>query len=129
MRTGSPRNAIFKGQHRKEYTWFSIMDAIPWLSIDAVKAARQTMRACQYGDTEVILTNYTNLLFHLQQLAPGLGREVGAVVNQFLPEMGGIGQERARGYESFSDWSPSWITTLNEKAARENNEMRPRYTD
>jgi short-subunit dehydrogenase len=129
MRTGSPRNALFKGQHRKEYAWFSLGAGAPWLSIDAVKAARQTMRACQNGDTEVILSNYTNFVYHLQQLTPGLAREMGAIVNRFLPEMGGIGQQAARGYESFSSVSPSWATTLNEQAARENNEMRPRYVE
>lgn len=29
MRTGSPYNAIFKGQHRAEYTWFSLSDSLP----------------------------------------------------------------------------------------------------
>ena len=32
MRTGSPRNALFKGQHRAEYAWFSISDSLPFLS-------------------------------------------------------------------------------------------------
>ncbi len=126
MRTGSPRNALFKGQHRKEYAWFSISDSLPWVSIDAVKAARQTLRACQRGDTEVILANNTNPFVHLQQLTPGLAREAAALVNMLLPEMGGIGQQAARGYESQSRWSPSLLTTLGERAARENNEMRPR---
>ncbi|MDB5386868.1 MAG: ketoacyl reductase, partial [Planctomycetaceae bacterium] len=35
MRTGSPRNAVFKGDHRAEYAWFSIADSIPGLSMEA----------------------------------------------------------------------------------------------
>ena len=35
MRTGSPRNATFKGQHHAEYAWFSISDAMPLLSMSA----------------------------------------------------------------------------------------------
>src|SRR5262249_17300153 len=37
MRTGSPRNALFKGQHRAEYVWFSISDSLPILSMSAEK--------------------------------------------------------------------------------------------
>ncbi len=33
MRTGSPRNAEFKGQHRAEYAWFTISDSVPGFSI------------------------------------------------------------------------------------------------
>ncbi len=35
MRTGSPRNADFKGQHRFEYAWFSISDALPLKTLRA----------------------------------------------------------------------------------------------
>lgn len=129
LRTGSPRNALFKGQHRKEYAWFSIGDGMPWVSMDAMKAARQILRACQNGDPEVILSNYTNLTYHLHQLAPGLAQEAAALVNRLLPELGGIGRQAARGYESFSGWSPSWMTQLNEQAALQNNEMRPRLVE
>lgn len=126
MRTGSPRNALFKGQHRKEYAWFTISDSLPWVSMDATKAARQILRACQRGDAEVILSNNTNPFIHLQQLMPGLARELTSLVNRLLPEMGGIGQQAARGYQSESPWSPSLLTVLTERAAQENNQMRPR---
>jgi len=45
-----------------------------------------------------------------------------AVVNQLLPEAGGVGTQTRKGRESTSAWSPSWLTTLNEKAAMRNNE-------
>src|SRR5205807_1998888 len=41
MRTGSPPNADFKGQHRKEYAWFAISGALPLFSISAERAARR----------------------------------------------------------------------------------------
>lgn len=126
MRTGSPRNALFKGQHRKEYAWFTIGDSLPWVAMDATKAARQTLHACQGGDPEVILSNYLNPIYHLQQLIPGLGLEIEALVNLLLPKMGGIAHQAARGYESESTWAPSKLTQLTERAAVENNEMRPR---
>jgi hypothetical protein len=49
-----------------------------------------------------------------------------AFVNRFLPAPGGIGRKAAFGYESESNLSPSWLTSLGDQAARRNNEMRPR---
>jgi NAD(P)-dependent dehydrogenase (short-subunit alcohol dehydrogenase family) len=126
MRTGSPRNALFKGRHRQEYAWFAISGSLPWVAMDATKAARQILRACQNGDAEVILSNYLNPMYHVQQFFPGLGLEIQSLVNRLLPGMGGIAHQAARGYESESEWAPSRLTQLTERAARENNEMRPR---
>ena len=36
MRTGSHLNALFKGQHAEEFTWFSIIDSLPISSIDRI---------------------------------------------------------------------------------------------
>ena len=49
MRTGSPRHAIFKGRHRAEYAWFSISDALPLVSMDADRAARQILDSIRRG--------------------------------------------------------------------------------
>src|SRR5688500_3368518 len=40
MRTGSPRNAYFKGRHREEYAWFHVSDALPLTAMHARRAAR-----------------------------------------------------------------------------------------
>src|SRR5262249_8631682 len=56
MRTGSPRHALFKGQHRKEYAWFSISDALPGLSMDADRAAMEIVEALKRGGAERILS-------------------------------------------------------------------------
>ena len=126
MRTGSPRGAEFKGKHREEYTWFSVGDALPIVSMDAGKAARQTLTACQRGDAEVILFNRSNLGILFQQLAPEWTTEIFSLINRLLPEMGGIGRQAARGYQSQTQWSPSWLTQLGERAAVQNNELGPR---
>ncbi len=123
MRTGSPLHAIFKGQHRLEYAWFSIGDSLPIVSISAEQAAQQILMACQRGDSEVIVNNPLNLVIYLQQLVPKLAHEVLAQINRLLPEMGGIGQQAARGFESQSRWSPSWLTRLSDQAALRNNEL------
>src|SRR5215216_1169689 len=43
MRTGSPRNAEFKGQHRFEYAWFVLGDSLPLISMSAERAAAQVI--------------------------------------------------------------------------------------
>ena len=35
MRTGSHANALFKGDHRKEYSWFSLSATLPLSAMDA----------------------------------------------------------------------------------------------
>ena len=43
MRTGSPRHATFKGRHDAEFTWFSLADNAPLLSMDVARAARRIL--------------------------------------------------------------------------------------
>ncbi len=126
MRTGSPRNAVFKGEHRLEYAWFSVGGTLPFFSMDANRAAAQIIRACQYGDGETYISNFLNPAVIAATLAPRLTTELLALVNRFLPPPGGIGQAAARGYESQSELVPSWLEAINEQAAAENNELRPR---
>jgi hypothetical protein len=42
-----------------------------------------------------------------------------------LPDAGGIGIERARGFESESEWAPSKWTAPTDRAALENNQVVP----
>jgi NAD(P)-dependent dehydrogenase (short-subunit alcohol dehydrogenase family) len=125
MRTGSPRHAWFKGQHRAEYAWFSLGDALPLLSTSAESAARQVLDACKRGDAEVVLTLPAKLAVAFHGLFPGLTADFLGLVNRFLPGPGGIGTERARGKDSESAVSPSVLTALNERAAARNNELEP----
>jgi NAD(P)-dependent dehydrogenase (short-subunit alcohol dehydrogenase family) len=122
MRTGSPRNAYFKGQHRAEYAWFSISDALPVSSMQAERAARQIIAACKRGDAELTLSVQAQLAVLFHGLFPGLTADLLGLVNRLLPAAGGIGRLRARGKESQSAVSPSWLTALNEAAAQKNNE-------
>ena len=123
MRTGSPRNATFKAQHRKEFAWFSIGDAMPLLSISAEAAAEKILRACQNGDAQANIVGLLNISGLASRLAPNFAIEALAIVNRILPSMGGIGKKSAKGYESESAWSPSVLTTLGNDAAIRNNEL------
>lgn len=123
MRTGSPRNADFKGQHRAEYAWFSISDALPITSIKAERAARQIIDACREGRAELIISIQAKVAVLFHSLFPESSAGLLTAVNKVLPEPGGIGTKKAKGKQSTSSWSPSWLTTLNERAAQRNNEL------
>jgi short-subunit dehydrogenase len=125
MRTGSPRKAFFKGQHRYEQAWFSISDALPLLTISAEKAAEQILDACRRGNAEVILTLPAQVAIRLHVLFPDLGDAVLTLVNRLLPGPGGVGTEKRLGKESESAASPSVLTTLGDRAAVRNNEFAP----
>lgn len=125
MRTGSPPRAWFKGQHRAEYAWFSISDALPLLSMSAERAARKVLDACKCGDAEVVLTLPAKLGVLIHDLFPGLTVDVLGLVNRLLPGPGGIATDWAEGKDSESSLSPSWLTTLSDRAAHDNNELGP----
>ncbi|MBW3541616.1 MAG: SDR family oxidoreductase [Planctomycetes bacterium] len=122
MRTGSPRNATFKGRHREEYAWFKISDSLPILSMNAERAARKILRACERGDALVVLGVPAKLADVFYSLFPGLSADLYALAGRLLPAPGGIGTGRARDYESESTWSQSLLTRLTDRAAVQNNE-------
>jgi len=123
MRTGSPRNAFFKGQHRAEYAWFSISDALPLVSQSAERAARQIIAACKRGDAEVVLSLPAKLATTVHGLFPGCTADLLGLANTLLlPGPGGIGTAHRTGKDSSSQLSPSWLTRLSDEAARQNNE-------
>ena len=123
MRTGSPRHALFKGKHRAEYAWFSIGGAIPGPSMDAERAAAQVINACRYGRAEIVLSLPAKLAAWIDELAPELTADMSALAARMMPGPGGIGRAAAEGSQSTSAWSPSFLTTLNERAAEENNQL------
>ena len=125
MRTGSPRNAIFRGQHRSEYAWFSISDALPGLSVSAEHAARRIADACRRGDAEVLFPLTTRVASVANAVAPGITASLLGAVDRLLPGPGSRPRERRRGAESQSWLSPSWLTKLGDRAARQYNQIAP----
>ena len=124
MRTGSPRNATFKGQHRAEYAWFAISDALPVTSIQAERAARQIVSAARRGQAELIITAQAVVAVKFRALFPEAAADILALVNRLLPGPGGIGRKRAKGRESESSLALSFLTALSDRAAARNNELK-----
>ena len=123
MRTGSPRNADFKGNRKAEYAWFSISDSLPFTSIQAERAARKVIHACVSGRAELVISVQAKAAVFFDQLFPQASAELMAVMNKMLPGANGRGVRSAKGKDSTSNWSPSLLTVLTERAALRNNEM------
>src|SRR5205823_10251415 len=70
MRTGSPRNAIFKGKHKAEYAWFSISGSLPGVSMDADRAGKKIVDACERGDSVLIISLPAKVAVRLHELFP-----------------------------------------------------------
>ncbi len=123
MRTGSPRNANFKGKHRAEYAWFSVSAALPVFSISAERAARAIASACEAGRSRLLLSAPAKVAVKLNDIFPETMSWLLGLASRLLPGPGGIGQQRMRGHESFSAISPSILTVLDSQAAQKNNQV------
>ena len=123
MRTGSPRNAIFRGRHRAEYAWFSISDSLPGLSISVESAARRIVEACRRGDAEVLFPAVAKVAAVINAMAPGATANLLGLVDRVLPGAGSLDRSRHTGAESQSWISPSWLTRLGDRAARKYNQL------
>lgn len=123
MRTGSPRNASFKGKYRAEYAWFSISDVMPGLSISAAGAARRIVRATVFGEAEVIIGLPAKVAARLYGVAPGLSVELTALADRLFPRAGRSSQQPRRGYESESWVTQAVLSKLGRKAERQYNQI------
>ena len=125
MRTGSPPNAFFKGQHSAEYAWFAVADANPLLSTSAESAARQIIDACRHGDAELVITLRAKALVILNALFPELTSAALALGNRLLPGPTDKEGDRLRtGWESQSAVAPSLLTRPSDQATQAHNELR-----
>jgi NAD(P)-dependent dehydrogenase (short-subunit alcohol dehydrogenase family) len=125
MRTGSPRNATFRGNHRAEYAWFSIGDSLPGISVSADEAARRILAAARRGDAEVSFPAVTRLAVIAAAVAPGATAAALGLASRLLPSAPAQRTGRRAGRESQSSLSPSWLTRKGDEAARRFNQIAP----
>lgn len=127
MRAGSHYNALFKGHHEAEFSWFSIFDSLPGMSIDVRRAAHQIIESVRTGDPHLTISMPAKLLGALNGLAPDVVALGTKLFGTALPGYAGAeGDQTKSGFESQSPVAPSILTALNDKAARENNELNDR---
>ena len=126
MRTGSPLNAQFKGNHEAEYVWFKVASSLPGVTIAAERAARKILDACRYGDPSLTITPQAKLAAAANAVAPATVARAVMLATRVLPEGTGLeGNETRKGLESEAKtkWTPSVVTTLADHAALTNNEI------
>lgn len=124
MRTGSHFNALFKGQHRKEFAWFALSAGNPLLSTSASRAAKQIIEACRYGAPRLIITVPARLLHLSNAMFPRLTAAGTSLAARLLPSPAVPEQTPLRtGWESGSWVVPSILTRLSDRATQRNNEM------
>jgi NAD(P)-dependent dehydrogenase (short-subunit alcohol dehydrogenase family) len=125
MRTGSHKNAFFKGDYRKEFAWFSLGAANPLASINADRAAHQILNAIRQGKADITVTLAAKLAVILQALFPSFTAFAVKLVSRFLPRMPIEGGTVLRsGWQSESNISPSVLTWLADRASERFNELR-----
>ena len=125
IRTGSPRQALVRGQHEKEYAWFKIGDSLPGLSASAEYVASEIIDAARYGDAERIVSLPAKLVSKLHGLFPGFTTDVLAFVNTLLPDPDPTNAQSPRiaGKDLESNTTQNVLTTLTEQAAKHNNQL------
>jgi len=125
MRTGSHINAEFKGQKKKEYALFSIMDALPISSVSAESAAKQIIQAIRRGDAELIISPQAKLAAAANANFPELTATLLAAASRLLPSAKPGDLSSAAGLESGSAISPSFLTANIDAASKRNNGLKP----
>ena len=126
MRTGSPVNAQFKGQHEAEYAWFKVSSSLPGVTIAAERAARKILDACRYGDPSLTITPQAKVAAVANVMAPAFMARAMMLATRLLPSGAGLeGNIATRGLqnEAKSKWTPSVVTKLADHAALANNEI------
>jgi len=121
MRTGSPRHATFKGRHDAEFTWFSLADNAPLLSMDVARAARRILNAIQYGKSHVVLSLPAKVADKVHGLFPGLTSDVLGLANRLLPST----ESREAGVEGQHCRpivSVPWLGARGDRAAARHNQ-------
>ncbi|MBC7807036.1 MAG: SDR family NAD(P)-dependent oxidoreductase [Akkermansiaceae bacterium] len=124
IRTGSPRNAFFKGQNEKEYAWFALSDSLPGSSMSADAAADEILNAVRSGDAFLVTSLAAQAAALLHGVFPGMTADLMGAANQLLPGAGGgIGTARRTGAQSETSLTQSVLTGLTQKAAADNNQL------
>lgn len=123
MRTGSPRNATFLGDPRREYQWFRLGDSLPLLSLSAASAAHRIFSGALRGRAEICLDVFTRLSVSFADLFPNLTEGLLTVVQKQLPADPGPPRRRLTGAQAGLSRTLRILTWLTGHAEIRNNEL------
>lgn len=120
MRTGSHRQAWFKGNQSAEYQAFSLVGGLPVTSMGADRAARLILRAAERGQSEAIIPFSVRQIAKATALMPNGAAKVMAITNRILPGPGS--KFAAQGKHIGLNRAVAAAAALSERAATRNNE-------
>jgi hypothetical protein len=123
--TGSHKNALFKGQHRKEFAWFSLGAGNPLVSMDADRVAVHILDAARRKRPELTITLAARLITIAQVFFPNLMADLMKLTARLLPGMPVQPDNKIyTGWESESTISPSLLTQSADRATEFYNGLR-----
>jgi short-subunit dehydrogenase len=121
MRTGSFVHALVKGNREAEATMFSVASSLPILTMNAERAARRIVLACERGERFVVLGLPWKAVRLASALAPNLTSAALELTARLLP--GPTGDVAGRPEEAREHRRDTGkVTALGDRAAAENNE-------
>lgn len=128
MRTGSYLNALFKGQHAREFAWFGLSSSMPGLTISVDRAARQIVSGVRRGRAERILTMPAQILARFHGAFPELSGAILTLAGRMLPGAQGGSEQIVKGHEAEQQLNSRLFraaTTLGRASAERQHEMVP----
>ena len=124
MRTGSAVNALVKGRHEAEFAWFAALSSLPFVSIDARRAARKIVEAGRRGTSHLTITPQARVAAIVDRMMPHTFARVMMAAARLLPgPAGDAGNEAWAGREARPAALPRMVTFLGDRAAVRNNEL------
>lgn len=85
MRTGSPIQAVFKGDAQKEFSWFANADVFPGLSMGADEAAKKIIEASRDRRSELIPSTIGRARMFVGTVFPELMLWGMGMLNRLMP--------------------------------------------
>lgn len=120
MQTGSPIQAVFKGEHEKEFAWFSTFDNMPGLSMPADIAAKKILTAVKNGESEVVLSAFGKLRVAAAVFFPETLNTLMSWLARLMPQ--GNSYEHKTGAQSRELFDDKWFLKPLRKVARKNEQ-------
>lgn len=136
MRTGGHRNAVVRGQHAKEATWFALGTASRWTALNADRVARQVIEAARRGNAAISPGMLGRAAAVMQVATPGLTSALAAAAVRFVLPSPSTAPSGAIGFDSHEvelGRTARWFATdvlahFNQRIADDERRVRARFT-
>jgi short-subunit dehydrogenase len=117
MNTGSPIQAVFKGDYEKEYVWFAAGDNFPGIAMPPAKAARKILQAVRDGKTELTPSSLGQVRIGVGAFFPELMGWTMDMMNRLMPR--GASREYHTGADSRGSFNKKlWTYPLRRRAEK-----------